>query len=78
MMSSQAWTDAENDLIVADYFAMQSDDVAGRPYNKAEHRRLARSALPWAIVSESVCRLIQTVSRGSIPRYRRGTRRRRW
>jgi len=38
-MSSQAWTDAENDLIVADYFAMLADDVTGRPYNKAEHRR---------------------------------------
>ncbi|HKK84524.1 MAG TPA: hypothetical protein VJ942_03275, partial [Roseovarius sp.] len=38
-MSSQAWTDAENDLIVADYFAMLADDVAGRPYKKAEHRR---------------------------------------
>lgn len=38
-MSSQAWTDAENDLIVVDYFAMLADDVAGRPYNKAAHRR---------------------------------------
>ncbi|MEO0658920.1 MAG: hypothetical protein AAFY74_15855, partial [Pseudomonadota bacterium] len=38
-MSSQAWTDAENDLIVADYLAMLSKDVAGHPYNKAEHRR---------------------------------------
>jgi hypothetical protein len=38
-MSSQAWTDAENDLIVADYFAMLADDVTGCPYNKAEHRR---------------------------------------
>jgi len=38
-MSSQAWTDAENDLIVADYFAMLANDVAGRPYDKAEHRR---------------------------------------
>lgn len=38
-MSSQAWTDTENDLIVADYFAMLADDVAGRPYNKAAHRR---------------------------------------
>ncbi|MFO7481792.1 DUF3883 domain-containing protein [Oceanibaculum nanhaiense] len=33
------WTDAENDLIVADYFAMLDDDIAGRPYSKAEHRR---------------------------------------
>ncbi len=39
MMSSQAWTDVENDLIVADYFAMLAEDVAGHPYNKAEHRR---------------------------------------
>ena len=38
-MSSSAWTDTENDLIVADYFAMLADDIAGRPYNKAEHRR---------------------------------------
>ena len=38
-MSSQAWTDAENDLIVADYFAMLADDVAGRAYTKAAHRR---------------------------------------
>ncbi|WP_317057571.1 DUF3883 domain-containing protein [Roseovarius rhodophyticola] len=38
-MSNQAWTDAENDLIVADYFAMLANDVAGGPYNKTEHRR---------------------------------------
>ncbi|QBX99328.1 DUF3883 domain-containing protein [Rhodophyticola sp. CCM32] len=38
-MSSQAWTDTENDLIVADYFAMLADDVAGRAYNKVAHRR---------------------------------------
>lgn len=38
-MTSDAWTDAENDLIVADYFAMLSDDIAGKPYNKAGHRR---------------------------------------
>ncbi len=38
-MSNGAWTDQENDLIVADYFAMLADDVSGRPYNKAGHRR---------------------------------------
>lgn len=38
-MSSEPWTDEENDLIVADYFAMLADDVVGRPYSKAEHRR---------------------------------------
>lgn len=38
-MSNGPWTDAENDLIVADYFAMLAADVAGQPYNKAEHNR---------------------------------------
>lgn len=35
----------ENDLIVADYFAMLADDLAGRPYNKAAHRRALRPLL---------------------------------
>lgn len=38
-MSTPAWTDEENDLIVADYFVMLQDDCAKRPYSKAEHRR---------------------------------------
>ncbi len=38
-MSNGTWTDIENDLIVADYFAMLADDVFGRSYSKAEHRR---------------------------------------
>jgi hypothetical protein len=38
-MSGEPWVDEENDLIVADYFAMLADDVFGRPYSKAEHRR---------------------------------------
>lgn len=31
------WTDAENDLIVADYFAMLNDEIAGRSYVKSLH-----------------------------------------
>jgi len=38
-MTGETWTDEENDTIVADYFAMLADDIAGRPYNKAEHNR---------------------------------------
>ena len=38
-MSNGPWTDEENDLIVADYFAMLAEDMAGRPYNKAQHWR---------------------------------------
>lgn len=32
-MASGPWTDEENDLIVADYFAMLADDIAGRRIN---------------------------------------------
>jgi hypothetical protein len=38
-MSDPSWTDSENDLIVADYFAMLTDDIVGLPYSKADHRR---------------------------------------
>ncbi len=44
-MATGAWTDAENDLIVADYFAMLADDLEGRPYNKAEHNRQLRTQI---------------------------------
>ncbi len=41
-MSNGPWTDEENDLIVADYFAMLVDDLAGTPLNKAaSYRQLA-------------------------------------
>lgn len=39
------WTDDENDAIVADYFAMLAEDVARRPYNKAEHNRMLQTAI---------------------------------
>ena len=38
-MAGEAWSDDENDAIVADYFDMLADDVAARPYNKAAHNR---------------------------------------
>lgn len=38
-MAQGHWSDRENDLIVADYFMMLADELAGRPYSKAEHRR---------------------------------------
>ena len=33
------WSDQENDLIVADYFAMLENDILQLPYGKAAHRR---------------------------------------
>lgn len=38
-MGTVDWTDSENDAVVADYFSMLADDIAGRSYNKAAHRR---------------------------------------
>ena len=38
-MVRDSWTETENDLIVADYFAMLAEDLAGRPYSKAGHNR---------------------------------------
>ncbi|MCA0273074.1 MAG: DUF3883 domain-containing protein [Proteobacteria bacterium] len=44
-MGAEDWSDAENDAIVADYFAMLSDDLSGRGYNKAAHNRALQEAL---------------------------------
>lgn len=39
-----SWSDEQNEAIVADYFAMLADDLAGRDYSKADHnRRLQRT-----------------------------------
>ncbi|MFC3175016.1 hypothetical protein ACFOD9_12220 [Novosphingobium bradum] len=38
-MLADAWSDREIDLIVADYFAMLTDELADVPFNKAEHNR---------------------------------------
>ena len=38
-VSEADWTDEENDIIVADYFAMLEDELIGRPYVKAERNR---------------------------------------
>ena len=37
------WSDLEVDAIVADYFAMLRDEIAGTPFNKSEHRRALQS-----------------------------------
>jgi len=37
------WTDEQNDAIVADYFAMLAEDIAGRSYNKTGHNRLVQA-----------------------------------
>lgn len=44
-MATGPWTDAENDLIIADYFAMLVAELAGHPYNKAEHNQQLQSQI---------------------------------
>ncbi|PCD02420.1 hypothetical protein COC42_13425 [Sphingomonas spermidinifaciens] len=39
------WSDEQNDAIVADYFAMLANDIAGRPYSKAEHNRVLQAVI---------------------------------
>lgn len=39
-MSTEDWTDIENDACVASYFAMLSQELAGETYNKAAQNRL--------------------------------------
>ncbi|GIW55904.1 MAG: hypothetical protein KatS3mg082_2308 [Nitrospiraceae bacterium] len=40
------WAQAEIDLIVADYFAMLSAEIAGKSVNKAERNRALQALIP--------------------------------
>ena len=42
-MAGDVWTDLENNVIVADYFAMLQDDLSGSPSSKAEHNEQLQS-----------------------------------
>lgn len=44
-MPGEDWTNNQNDLIVADYFAMLQDDLSHRPYSKAEHNQLLQTRI---------------------------------
>lgn len=44
-MSADDWSDQENDAVVATYFAMLDEDLAGRRYNKAAHNRTLRQTV---------------------------------
>ncbi|MBP1884976.1 DUF3883 domain-containing protein [Sinorhizobium mexicanum] len=44
-MNAESWSDQENDAIVAVYFQMLKDDLAGRAYNKAMNNRNLQQSL---------------------------------
>ena len=45
MPAGSDWSEVEIDWIVADYFAMLSDELAGTPFNKAEHNRALQDGI---------------------------------
>jgi len=75
-MSIGGWTDEENDLIVADYFAMLADDIAGRRYSKAEHRRSllpllnARSESAVEFKHQNISAVLKGLGEDWIPGYK--------
>ncbi|WP_434053960.1 MAG: DUF3883 domain-containing protein [Roseibium sp.] len=77
-MSSDDWSDAENDATVASYFTMLGDELAGRPYVKAEQNRLlqeqigrSRGAIEFKYcnVSAAAMGLGLPIIRGYQPRF---------
>ena len=74
-MSNEPWTDEENDLIVADYFAMLADDTAGRLYNKAEHNRrlqerIDRSHASIEFKHQNISAVLKGLGEDWIPGYK--------
>src|SRR5690554_1322072 len=74
-MSNGAWTDQENDLIVADYFAMLADDISALRYSKAEHRRALlpllndRSEVSVEFMHQNTSAVLKGLAEDWIPGY---------
>ncbi|ATE64395.1 DUF3883 domain-containing protein [Rhizorhabdus dicambivorans] len=69
------WTDNQNDAIVADYFAMLAADLAGQPYNKAEHNRLLQLAIarPRSAIEykhQNISAVLKGIGEAWIPGYK--------
>lgn len=74
-MAEGPWTDTENDLIVADYFEMLVHDVAGSPYNKAEHNRhlqhlIGRSRTSIEFKHQNISAVLKGLGEEWIPGYK--------
>ncbi len=66
------WSDTENDLLVADYFVMLGQEVAGAPYVKAAHRRLIieQTGRPEKSVEWKYRNVSAVLEKLSLPRIR--------
>ncbi|GAB4239382.1 MAG: DUF3883 domain-containing protein [Methyloligellaceae bacterium] len=75
-MAAADWSDEENDLIVADYFAMLARDIAGESYSKAEHRRRLlprlkdRTAGSVEYKHQNISAVLQCLGEDWIPGYK--------
>lgn len=72
------WTDGENDLLVADYFAMLGAELSGRPYVKSRHNADLAAAtgrskgsieFKYRNVSAVLTKLGLPIVRGYLPAY---------
>lgn len=77
-MSPSDWSDVENDAVVAAYFAMLSDELSGRPYNKAAQNRAlqqqigrSRGSIEFKLcnVSAACLGLGLPIIKGYLPRF---------
>lgn len=69
------WTDEQNDATVASYFAMLADDIAGRPYSKAERNRLLQAVIgrprgPIEYKHQNVSAVLKALGEDWIPGYK--------
>ena len=66
------WSETEVDLILADYFSMLSDELAGRPFNKADHNRAlqALTGRNHASIEFKHCNISAVLERLGIPTIR--------
>jgi hypothetical protein len=66
------WSDTEVDLIVADYFSMLADELAGRPFNKAAHNRAlqALTGRNHASIEFKHCNISAVLERLGMPTIR--------
>lgn len=69
------WQDDELDLIVADYFAMLADDLAGQPYVKSRHSaalmaKIGRSHRSVEFKHQNISAVLDELGMPWIPGYR--------
>ncbi|MGX9857362.1 DUF3883 domain-containing protein (plasmid) [Limimaricola variabilis] len=77
-MNPSDWSDAENDAVVTAYFAVLSDELSGRPYNKAAQNRAlqeqigrSRGSIEFKLcnVSAACLGLGLPIIKGYLPRF---------